>query len=198
MQITTSTCIVGLVHEGVVYIGGDSLGSGGGSGTIYNNRKVFHISENKDIIVGYTSSFRMGQLIQYSSDLFSGDDLALNRIDEKYLITTFIPNLQKLLKSGGYQEESNNVVTGGNFLIGYKDRLFEVQSDYSILEPECAYACCGCGERFALGSLYSTQNLIKDPIERIKLALEAAANFSTGVSDPFYLVSTKDLETTKL
>ena len=35
------TCIVGLVHEGVVYIGGDSAGVGGMSLTVRADEKVF-------------------------------------------------------------------------------------------------------------------------------------------------------------
>ena len=37
------TCIVGLVHEGVTYIGGDSLGSNGYSKTVRKDKKVFKL-----------------------------------------------------------------------------------------------------------------------------------------------------------
>ena len=39
------TCIVGLVHEGVVYIGGDSAGVGGMSLTVRADEKVFRNGE---------------------------------------------------------------------------------------------------------------------------------------------------------
>ena len=39
------TCIVGLVHEGVVYIGGDSAGVAGLSLTVRADEKVFRNSD---------------------------------------------------------------------------------------------------------------------------------------------------------
>ena len=57
------TCIVGLVHEGVVYIGGDSAGVAGLSLTVRADEKVF---QNGEFLMGFTTSFRMGQLLRYS------------------------------------------------------------------------------------------------------------------------------------
>ena len=57
------TCIVGLVHEGVVYIGGDSAGVARLSLTVRADEKVFR---NSDFLMGFTTSFRMGQLLRYS------------------------------------------------------------------------------------------------------------------------------------
>lgn len=196
MKITTSTCIVGIKEDDNVYIAGDSLGSSGSSGTVYKNKKVFHLQNRKEIIIGYTSSFRMGQLIQYSNTLFNDDDFLIkDRIDEKYLVNTFIPNLQSLLSRGGYQEEEKAAVIGGTFLLGYKNKLYKVQEDYSILESENSYISIGCGEDFALGSLHTTENLNMSIMERLNLALESADKFSLSVSKPYYMVSTNDLET---
>jgi ATP-dependent protease HslVU (ClpYQ) peptidase subunit len=198
-MIKTSTCIVGLKHKGITYIGGDSFGSNSYMGMTYNTKKVFHINDQKEIIVGYTSSFRMGQLIQYSNTLFNNDDFLIdNKINEKYFVNTFIPKLQDLFSKGGYQENNNDVLLGGEFLIAYKNKLFVIQCDYSILESSDDYLACGCGESFALGSLYTTQNKKYTPEERILLALESASKFSTGVSGPFYLVSTNNLDTVLL
>jgi ATP-dependent protease HslVU (ClpYQ) peptidase subunit len=57
------TCIVGMVENGKVYIGGDSAGVSGFDYHIREDQKVF---QNGDMIFGFTSSFRMGQLLQYS------------------------------------------------------------------------------------------------------------------------------------
>lgn len=199
MGVTTSTCIVGLKHEGVVYIGGDSLGSNGYSGTAYTTKKVFHIQDRQEIIAGYTTSFRMGQLLQYSNNLFNDDDFLINdRINEKYLVNTFIPNLQELFNKGGFEKIDSNVRQGGVFLFGIKDKLYTIQSDYSILESDDDYIACGCGQDFALGSLATSRKDIYSPGERILLALQSSSKFSTGVSAPFYMVNTNSTETIKL
>ena len=198
-MIKTSTCIVGLKHDGKVYIGGDSLGSTSNSGTINKTKKVFHLQNKPEIIVGYTSSYRMGQLLQYSSSLFNDDDFLINdRIDERYLVNTFIPNIQKLFKDGGYQRSHSDEVSGGTFLLGYKDKLYKVQEDYSILESNNDYTACGCGEDFALGSLFTTEKSLLTPEQRIEFALQSASNFSIGVAPPFWMVNTSNMEVTQL
>jgi hypothetical protein len=57
------TAIVGLVDAGSVYIGGDSAGVAGMSMTVRADAKVFR---KKRYLFGFTTSFRMGQLIRYS------------------------------------------------------------------------------------------------------------------------------------
>ncbi len=54
------TCIVGLEHNNSVYIGGDSLGSTSGVTIVRQDKKVFH---NGETLIGFTSSYRMGQLV---------------------------------------------------------------------------------------------------------------------------------------
>lgn len=186
------TCIVGFVKDGITYIGGDSLGSNGYSGTVNKNRKVFHSKDTDKAIIGYTSTFRMGQLLQYSKGLF--DELSINKdnINDEYMITNFIPRLQNLFNNGGIEQNNNGVKSSGEFLLGYKDKLYKVQSDYSILESVDNYDACGCGEDFALGSLKTTENMNLKPEEKIHLALQSASKFSVGVAPPFYIINTKD------
>ena len=58
------TCIVGLVHNGIVYIGGDSAAiTIDGVQFLRSDPKVF-IKE--DFLIGFTSSYRMGQLIRFN------------------------------------------------------------------------------------------------------------------------------------
>ena len=57
------TCIVGIEHGGKVYIGGDSAGSDGHHLVIMAEPKVF---KRGRFLIGYTTSFRMGQLLQHT------------------------------------------------------------------------------------------------------------------------------------
>ena len=188
------TCIVGYVDRknGITYLGGDSLGSNGYSGVINKQHKVFHCQDTKEIIMGYTTSFRMGQLLMYGTDLF--DELTINKndIDYKYLVTKFIPNIQNLFSNGGYERNSDGEKEGGVFLLGYRDRLFKIQSNYSILENVCNYNACGSGEYFALGALKAIEQFDLSPIERIHIALKSANEFVTSVAPPFCIINTKN------
>jgi ATP-dependent protease HslVU (ClpYQ) peptidase subunit len=191
------TCIVGLVHEGVVYIGGDSLGSNGYSGTLRRDKKVFHLKGVKDAVIGYTSSFRMGQLLMYKEGLIDFRDIyayGKNAVGHEYLVTKFIPNVISLLEEGGYSKSINGEKSGGEFLFGYKDRLYKIESDFQVAESLDSFDACGSGEEFALGSLYSTIDSNLSPIERVHKALKSASHFSVGVSAPFYILNTLDNE----
>lgn len=190
------TCIVGFTdkEKGITYLGGDSLGSNGYSGMLNKQHKVFHAQDSKNIVMGYTSSFRMGQLLMFGEGLFDELSLNKNNIDYKYLVTKFIPNLQKLFSNGGYERSNSGEKIAGEFLLGYKDNLFKIQSDYSILEANCNYDACGSGEDFALGSLRTTESMDLTPIERIHLALQSASTFAVGVAPPFYVINTNDNE----
>jgi ATP-dependent protease HslVU (ClpYQ) peptidase subunit len=171
------TAIVGVAKEGKVYLGGDTRGSNGWTGSQYSLPKVF---TNGVCVMGYTSDYRMGQLLQYS---FSPPKRHKEEDLMKYMITDFVEGIRTTLKSGGYASVESNVEKGGFFLVGIEGRLFRIESNYAVLEPARQFDAVGCGEDFALGCLYN--NLDKDPKVRLKEALETAAEFSIGVSAPF-------------
>lgn len=192
------TCIVGLVHDGIAYIGADSLGSNGYTGTIRKDKKVFHLKDINNAIIGYTSSFRMGQLLMYGTGLIDPRDLHEHSIDHKYLVTKFIPNVIKLFEEGGYAQNKNGEKMGGEFLFAYKNKLYKIESDFQVSEGLYNYDACGCGEQFALGSIHSTKGLIEDPITRIHMALKAASEFCVGVAPPYYILNTHNNEVIQL
>lgn len=184
------TCIVGLIDNGITYIGGDSCGSNGYSGDTYRQPKVFHCKDTNNAVMGYTSSFRMGQLLMYAKDLFDELSISKDEINHEYLVTKFIPNVQKLFSNGGFEKNTNGEKSSGEFLLGYKHKLYKIQNDYSVLESMNNYDACGCGEGYALGSLKTTEGLNMSPIERIHKALQSASKFSVGVSAPFHIINT--------
>lgn len=174
------TCIVGLIHKGKVYMGGDSAGV---AGTDVQNRKDVKVFNNGPFVMGFTTSFRMGQLLQFS--LKVEQKIKPRQDVMEYMVNVFIPAVQKCLKEGGWVSDGKQ---GGNFLVGFKGRLFEIQGDYQVAEVSEEYNAVGCGENYAKGSLYSNRH-IKDPVERINDALKAAEHFSSGVRSPFTIVS---------
>lgn len=175
------TCIVGIAEKGNVYIGGDSAGVGGLSITIRADEKVFH---NGPFIMGFTTSFRMGQLLRYK---FNPPKQTVKQDDMEYMVNDFIDSVRKCFAEGGWGKASghdNN--EGGNFLVGYNGTLYEIFGDFQVAMPSLQYSSCGCGEDLALGSLYSTAGL--KPEVRLKKALDAASHFSAGVAPPYAFV----------
>ena len=173
------TCIVGLVDNGKVYMGGDSAGVGGYDLTIRADQKVFR---NGDFLMGFTSSFRMGQLLRYKLSppkLHSDDDLY------QYMVVQFAEAVRTCLKDGGYAQNDKGEEHGGTFLVGAKGRLFSIHGDYQVGEPQDPFYAVGCADNIALGAMYATQGKGMNPEERVRLALQAAERYSAGVRGPF-------------
>lgn len=176
------TCIVGIVNNNKVYIGGDTLGSNGHSKIERYDVKVF---KKDNFIFGCCGSYRMGNLIRYK--------MKMPKIEKdidvmEYMVVDFIDELRKTMREGGFLKTENGVDEGGFFLVGYKDRLFKVECDFQVAEVLCGYDSTGSGEDFALGSLYSTQKLT--PRKRIQIALEAASFHCVSVGGEFTIINT--------
>lgn len=177
------TCIVGLEHDGDVYIGGDSAGVGGYSLSVRSDSKVFR---NGPFAMGFTSSFRMGQLLRYK---FSPPEQLPSEDDDKFLVTRFMDAVRQCLKDGGYAETNNGVEKGGVFLFGYRGRLYRVNSDFQVGRNVLPYDAVGCGQDVALGAMGAST--IPAPEARIQQALRISEQHSAGVRGPFSVVSTR-------
>lgn len=173
------TCVVALRHESKVFMGCDSAGVGGYSRSNRLDPKIYRVGE---MLIGFTTSFRMGQLLGYSLSLPRHHaDVPV----ENWMATAFIDAVRTCLKTGGWAELDKNQERGGQFLVAYRGRIFEVQSDYQVAENAESYNAVGCGFDLALGSLYTSASSAYSPRERVELALRAAATFSAGVHPPF-------------
>ncbi len=176
------TCIVGLVDNGKVYLGGDSLGVAGLDATVRRDKKVFR---NGEFIMGFTTSYRMGQLLQYK--FTASRKLEATEDPMSYMVNVFVEDVRKCLETGGFNKKKDGQDEAGTFLVGFAGRLFRVDSDYQVGESEDGYDSCGCGQAYALGSFFTT--LQHPPEQRIIAALETAEHFSAGVKSPFTTIT---------
>ena len=176
------TCIVGLEYDGKVYMGGDSEAASGWDMTVVDSPKVF---KNDKFLIGYTSSFRMGQLLEYTLDVPENklDD------DKKYLITEFIPAVRSCLKDGAYTKIENNQESGGFFLLGYNKKLYEVAENFQVLRTTSGFLSIGAGSSYALGAMDILRTRNMSPEDALLWALRTAGKFSNGVCSPYYVYS---------
>ena len=164
-------------------MGGDSAGVAGLDVTIRRDPKVFL---NGKFLIGYTSSFRMGQILRFKFEpppIPRKQDLLF-----QYMCTTFVDRARKALKKGGFSEVSSNVESGGTFLVGIQGHLFSVQSDFQVEESAEDFNSVGCGDSYALGAL-AVQPPGHDPEKRVRQALQVAEKFSGGVRGPFLIMT---------
>jgi ATP-dependent protease HslVU (ClpYQ) peptidase subunit len=185
------TCIVGLVDKGKVYLGGDSAGVRADLQImVRKDPKVFKVEK---FVIGFSSSFRMGQLLMKSlkpPKISPKDKKDLY----KYMTTKFVDEIRRVFKAGGYLEVKAGVEVGGNFLVGIEGHLFHIQPDFQVSETYEPYTAIGCGEQYALTALHiltsfpTTKKLT--PQQKLEFALGAASKFSGGVRPPYNHVNT--------
>jgi ATP-dependent protease HslVU (ClpYQ) peptidase subunit len=176
------TCIVGYIKNKKVYIGGDSAGVAGLHITPRKDAKVFR---NGKFIMGYTSSFRMGQLLRFKLSVPSQPE---EISDYEYMCTLFIDAVRKCLKDGAFATIKDSAERIGVFLVGYKRRLYKLEGDLQVGVSYYNFESVGCGSDYAKGalSLLEATNLSAETI--IKKALETAVKFSGGVRPPFVIM----------
>lgn len=198
------TCIVGLKQDGKVFIGGDSLGSDTAFNcSVRNDPKVARIGE---AVIGYTTSFRMGQILFHQLKL-PKHPKKMKNFD--YMVTKFIPEVIKIFKANGYAKSTvgqPGEIAGGSFLVGYHGDLYTVSSDFQVGDNKCGFDAIGCGAAYAVGSIAAdveTNTVLEwgdvqeqldnklSPNQILYKALRIAEEFSAGVRAPFIILEVK-------
>lgn len=177
------TCIAAMVYGNEVFMAGDLMGSNGFTKKTYTDSKVF---KNGDFVIGYTSSFRMGQLLQFN---WSQPPRVEGLSDREYLQLDVIESMRTMFNTYGYGVKDGLEDIGGNFLIGYNGSLYEMQPNFSVLKND-DFAAIGSGQYHAEAVLATLINEDCAPTEVLSKAIETAARFTTSVSAECTFVTT--------
>lgn len=181
------TCIVALVDHGSVHMAGDLMGSNGFTGRVYEKSKVFI---NDGFIFGYTTSFRMGQLLEYS---WNAPPRTERTDDDEYLYRDVVNSFMKLFKDNHYGHKKEHEMETGEFLFGWKGRLFLHQENHSILEID-NFTSIGSGSyhaEAALATLVEYTDWKMDHEFLLSSAISVASGFVTSVSSKYSYLELK-------
>lgn len=177
--------VIGLVDNGRVWIGGDSLASDEHVGTTRRDPKVFRLSSG--ILACITGDSRVTQILRYVFGCRTpGDDDA---DDMAYLLLTFVPGLRERIAEAGVPMTEGEHKSRWSIMLALRGRLYVIYDDFQIEEAADGYNAIGCGYRTALGSLYTTAGWsnIMSGEKRVRLALEATAHVDLHVAPPFVI-----------
>ena len=181
------TCICALVKDGHVWMAGDLMGSNGFTKKVYPDSKVF---TNGEFIFGYTSSFRMGQILQYN---WQQPPRLEGLTDREYLQLDVVESIRSCFSSFGYGIKDGVEDIGGNFLIGYRGCIYEMQNNFSILRS-LDYIAVGSGENHAEAVLATLidDNPDFDPYFCLTKAISVASKFVSSVSEDCTILTTDE------
>lgn len=171
------TCIAGIVaDDGYVWIGADSASADGWKVRQSLTPKVFNVGE---VLIGYTVSYRMGQILQAQLELPDAED----REAFTYIMGRLVDRIRTTLQRHHWGTEKDNKQEGCALLVGYRGHLFCIGDEYQVTEEADGFDAIGCGGDFALGAMYAASEMA--PADRILMGLKAAAHMSGGVMPPF-------------
>jgi len=183
------TCIVGLVHDGTVYMGADSAAVQGWTTRPSQTAKMFRVGA---FLIAYCGSYRMGQILQYHLTVRSQE---VTESDEQYVVVGLVEAVRECLKTYGFIkiDSNNEQLPDASFLVGYHGRLYSIGNEMQVVETMDGYTADGVGREYALGALAALADT--PPRPRLFQALEVTARFSNGVCGPFYVETLEGVST---
>jgi ATP-dependent protease HslVU (ClpYQ) peptidase subunit len=169
------SCVIGLIQNGKSYMGCDGLATtcDGEIRPIVANKIII----NGPFVIGYTGNIRSGQLMKpyyfkVPKTIEDLPDAIRKQLIDKGCIS--------------FSEEKTES-TQSNFLIIFKNKLYEILIDFQLNEISGDFSAIGAGSSYAFGSLFSTKKM-KDPKERILMGLQAAKEYCAFVGEPFSII----------
>jgi ATP-dependent protease HslVU (ClpYQ) peptidase subunit len=178
------TCVIGIVKDGEVHLGGDRLVTYSSGCSL--TKQMPKIYKKGNFLIGTAGSARGGQVLAFDIDI---PNIIEGQDELEYLVINFIDALRKANKEAGHHYIENETEQSDiHVLIGLNGRLFYIENYYYVHEI-VDYFAIGSGSHFALGSLYHTNDCDLPVKERILTALETASYFDKGVQEPFDYIS---------
>lgn len=185
------TCIVAVTDD--LYgaaIGGDACTSDDWDhARTISDPKVFEVG---DALVGVSGDWRLTHALRYA---FEPPPHPEGRPDHAYMLLSWVSQLRATLRLVGALQTKygvEEIADGGRALVVYRGRIYEVGSNLQVVSYD-GYGAIGSGYAVALGALHATRDL--DAYDgsaavrnRVRIALEAAAEHTTTVRGPFTVV----------
>lgn len=177
------TCVVGLEHDGTVWLGGDSTCNGEDSVMIQREAKVF---TRGPYIIGFAGSFRVGAILRYIVDLPPLPKTGVDRM----MVTDFASELRRSFTNEGLDTDKQ-ADWDWSALVGIRSSLYCVEPDLHVWRHREKYAAIGTGALVALGAMHALSQTDLTAQQKIETALEGAAKYVPSVRGPWTLVSTR-------
>lgn len=171
------TCVIAIEQDGVAYIGSDSfLGTDLIRDSVDKPKFFF---KGNSLVIGYAGSLRSAQIVEHSIKFRrprKGESI------DRFLVKEVVAKIR-----AAFAEEGLSDTCDTEFLVVCRNKIYMIQSDFSVARNAHGFLVIGSGQDFALGALAAIPKDIP-PKERIEKALSIAAEFSPHVCGPFHII----------
>lgn len=168
------TCIVAVKgKDGKIVLAGDRGASGPNTVVHLANPKIFNAN---GFLIGYAGSLAGDRLRYIFNPSTPEDDVNL----DEHMATMFTDELKEIYDDAGINHSTPDSDVA--LLIVYRGNIYKhYASDMSICRIDEAYDALGTGEEYALGSLFSTFQVVSSQT-RAELAVNASIKYSPSCS----------------
>ena len=171
------TTIVGVVKNGHVIMGADSLVTAGNSK--YIHPQMLKIINNNGYLVGGAGDASACDILMYMWVPPMPNANQRKNI-YKFMITDVVPSMKEALEENGYKIDKDDKESGFEMLIALDGELFNISDDFSVLMDETGIYGVGSGSPWAIAAL--------DAGATVEKALEIAEKRSPYTSGPFQII----------
>lgn len=141
---------------------------------------------------GYCGSYRFGQMLLYA---FRPPKHPKNIDTDDYMFCTWLEALREYMAEYGIVRTTDGVehTDGADCIIVYRDQIYILQEDFSLLRSEEPYAAVGAGAAYAVGAMNA---LSLDSLGKVEMggafivdtAVRVAINHCPGCGLPIHLM----------
>ena len=198
------TVCIGVINplDHCCYVGADCGVSYDSHHLSTNTAKVFYLSDKrysfirKDIVIGCAGSIRMANLLMSDDTLFDSFPIDGYKVDDNFiidLIKFFIPKVKIHAESLKKENEDFDLI------LAIRDRLYRVQSDYSIYESNdgmygdyTGVIAIGSACETAYGAMMMAESINPDLpyYDRIKKAIHICSFYNYGITPQSTILKT--------
>lgn len=194
MTKKTTTGILGLVHNGKVYMAGDTQGT---SAKMEKYKeaipKVMHLSE--EIVVGSTWTWALIQELRYSFKVPK-----LNKTEDPYLymFKKFAPAYEKLIEKivKKYKIDDTDedaMPKSAPSVVGVRDRIFKIYANGSITCDATGVSATGCaGEQLYVAAQVYKKEFPDTFSDHIQSIYDIVEKSNAGINNELDIVTTKE------
>ncbi len=184
--------VVAIKANGKIYIGADSQVTRGGTRTTLkneNNYKVWRVPNAPHCLMAQVGILRDANVVRLMPNLVTEYNIYKEHICFDFVVKKIVPDIvEELTKFGFLKDGEKTDCLDSSFLFAYKDQLWSIGQDKSVIEVE-DYVAIGSGSDQAIGSLLSTEG--QNPKERIVKAIKSSAACDIYVDYPIILTETE-------
>ena len=144
-----SVIVAKKVRDGYI-VAGDSQATAGDEKNTVN--KLFKAYKDDDVIIGVVGTLRDANIMMTVSGLLDPNAIRRDELDLLSIILYTVPAIKKAIKENEHAIIENGMLEwDSQIILLYKDKCFEIDSDFSVMEID-EFGAIGSPSKYAKGA----------------------------------------------